>query len=213
MATPSKAVFTKGPWHVEECQQCPERGRIYVHARGWLDPKELIAEACRTDRDVDNGDVAEAEANARLIAEAGTVAHETGLTPRQLAERCKELEAAAKALLMSEQVRDWDTPEAIAIRAAIAKTGGLSARTYHYDMAEPYTYTWPEGGTYYVMFNYFSFQNGKLNVGQCESVRQEDVPAVIAALEKNGRTRASYRYENGRAVLVTAAIAKTGGAA
>jgi hypothetical protein len=36
----------------------------------------------------------EAVANANLIAEAFTVAHETGLTPRQLAERCKELEAA-----------------------------------------------------------------------------------------------------------------------
>lgn len=34
----------------------------------------------------------EAEANARLIAEAGTVHHETGLTPRQLVERVKELE-------------------------------------------------------------------------------------------------------------------------
>ena len=34
------------------------------------------------------------EANARLIAEAGTVHHETGLTPRQLVERVKELEGA-----------------------------------------------------------------------------------------------------------------------
>lgn len=121
MATPSKAVFTKGPWHVEECEQCPERGRIYVHARGWLDPKELIAEACRTDRDVDNGDVAEAEANARLIAEAGTVAHETGLTPRQLAERCKELETALR--LAAAQLAHYE-PVAPAIRAALAKTGG-----------------------------------------------------------------------------------------
>lgn len=34
------------------------------------------------------------EANARLIAEAGTVHHETGLTPCQLAERVKEMEVA-----------------------------------------------------------------------------------------------------------------------
>jgi hypothetical protein len=33
----------------------------------------------------------EEEANARLIAEAGTVYHETGLTPRQLAEQRAEL--------------------------------------------------------------------------------------------------------------------------
>ena len=37
-----------------------------------------------------------AEANARLIAEAGTVHHETGLTPRQLVNRVKELEEALK---------------------------------------------------------------------------------------------------------------------
>lgn len=33
----------------------------------------------------------EAQANARLIAEAGTVATETGLTPRQIAERHADL--------------------------------------------------------------------------------------------------------------------------
>lgn len=33
----------------------------------------------------------EVKANARLIAEAGTVLHETGLTPRQLAEQRAEL--------------------------------------------------------------------------------------------------------------------------
>ncbi len=46
-----------------------------------------------------DGDIEQVQANARLIAEAGTVAHETGLTPRQLAERCKELEAALRDML------------------------------------------------------------------------------------------------------------------
>jgi hypothetical protein len=41
--------------------------------------------------------------DALLIAEAGTVHHETGLTPRQLVERVKELEGA---LRMYEDVRD-----------------------------------------------------------------------------------------------------------
>lgn len=41
----------------------------------------------------------EAEANARLIAEAGTVHHETGLTPRQLVERVKELEEALSGVV------------------------------------------------------------------------------------------------------------------
>lgn len=40
----------------------------------------------------------EMKANARLIAEAGTVAHETGLTPRQLADLNKELLEALKDL-------------------------------------------------------------------------------------------------------------------
>ena len=38
------------------------------------------------------------QANAQLIAEAGTVATETGLTPRQLAEQRAELLEALKAI-------------------------------------------------------------------------------------------------------------------
>ena len=41
----------------------------------------------------------EAEANAQLIAEAGTVANETGKTPRQLADDNKVLLEALKELL------------------------------------------------------------------------------------------------------------------
>jgi hypothetical protein len=41
------------------------------------------------------------DANGRLIAEAGTAHHQTGLTPSQLVERVKELEEAAKLVL------DW----------------------------------------------------------------------------------------------------------
>lgn len=40
----------------------------------------------------------EAFANARLIAEAGTVLHETGLTPRELQKQRDELLAALKPL-------------------------------------------------------------------------------------------------------------------
>lgn len=38
-------------------------------------------------------------ANAEFIAEAFTVAHETGMTPRQMAERIAELEAGVNGLL------------------------------------------------------------------------------------------------------------------
>lgn len=40
----------------------------------------------------------EPEANAKLIAEAGTVANETGFTPRQLADQNKELREALESL-------------------------------------------------------------------------------------------------------------------
>jgi hypothetical protein len=43
------------------------------------------------------------EANARLIAEAGTVHHETGLTPRQLVERVKELEEVVRELVAYDE--------------------------------------------------------------------------------------------------------------
>lgn len=88
----------------------------------------------------------EAEANAAFIAEAFNVAHETGLTTRQLADAYTalrngsrvaveawkaerdELVAAAKALLMSDQIRDWDTSEAVTLRAAITKARQTAAQ-------------------------------------------------------------------------------------
>ena len=46
--------------------------------------------------------------NARLIAEAGTVHHETGLTPRQLVERVKEMEEVARALVAYDEAEHED---------------------------------------------------------------------------------------------------------
>ena len=46
------------------------------------------------------------EANAQLIAEAGTVATETGLTPRQLADQRKELLKALKEINKLAQCSD-----------------------------------------------------------------------------------------------------------
>lgn len=62
----------------------------------------------------------------RLANDRVEVAHETGLTPRKLAERCKELEAALRTIVNSEPhdgdgvVCDFDTLQSVA-RAAIAK--------------------------------------------------------------------------------------------
>lgn len=64
-------------------------------------------------------------ANAKLIAEAGTVANETGKTPRQLADLNKELLEAlimAQRLLLSiqgELFKEW--PEFQFIQSAIKK--------------------------------------------------------------------------------------------
>lgn len=48
----------------------------------------------------------EAEANAELIAEAGTVANETGFTPRQLADQNKKFGEALKELSNPESAND-----------------------------------------------------------------------------------------------------------
>ena len=77
----------------------------------------------------------EAEANARLIAEAGTVFHTTGMTPMQLVERVKQLEGALQAIVtaadspLAEGGEMWFA-EAVAppvddARAALAKCQGL----------------------------------------------------------------------------------------
>ena len=68
----SEAKPTPGPWHVANGVQI--RGEREQIAKVWM---------------MRGG---EGKANASLIAEAGTVRGETGLTPRQLVERVKELE-------------------------------------------------------------------------------------------------------------------------
>lgn len=71
---------TKGPWKL-----------IW---NGGVGPNERSM-ICKPD----GANADEARANARLIAEAGTVYHETGLTPRQLAEQRGELVAALEGCL------------------------------------------------------------------------------------------------------------------
>ena len=72
-------------------------------------------------------------ANARLIAEAGTVFHNTGLSPVQLVEMVKELKAASKHcedLLWRYEINRVNGEEladaALAmLRAALAKCEGV----------------------------------------------------------------------------------------
>ena len=88
---------TPGPWHVE----AHSRGAGHINVTGpRLLPRPrfgpVAAAYTNLAGPMDDSCVAEMAANARLIAEAGTVLHETGLTPRQLAEQRAELLEAVR---------------------------------------------------------------------------------------------------------------------
>lgn len=76
---------TKGEWIVKEWDQT---GTDFYHIRSKNKFTDLIATIFRWKGHIDKR---EAQANAKLIAEAGTVTNETGYTPRQLAEQKAEL--------------------------------------------------------------------------------------------------------------------------
>lgn len=77
-----KDRVTKGPWGAGESAD----GEYLLWAES--DPNTAIAAVFPSDS---------TDANAQLIAETGTVFHETGLTPRELAEQRAELLAALKS--------------------------------------------------------------------------------------------------------------------
>jgi hypothetical protein len=79
--------WTKGVWAIHSrygrCNVSAPNGRSICSTGGYSSNAQ------------DSGVIrAENEANAALIAEAGTVANETGLSPRQLADQRAELLAA-----------------------------------------------------------------------------------------------------------------------
>ena len=122
---------TPGPWHVE----AHSRGAGHINVTGpRLLPRPrfgpVAAAYTNLAGPMDDSCVAEMAANARLIAEAGTVLHETGLTPRQLAEQRAAL-LEALVVMESKAVRqNWndDYPEQLAqARAAIALAQGDAA--------------------------------------------------------------------------------------
>lgn len=94
---------TPGAWEIKPI----EDGKEYIRIRGtMLGSRFKIANVLMPNYGPgtkwQERDDAEAQANARLIAEAGTVHHEIGLTPRQLLEQrdslLKQLQAATDAL-------------------------------------------------------------------------------------------------------------------
>lgn len=67
------------------------------------------------------GQTSETDANGRLIAEAGTVANETGLTPRQLADQRAELLGLLQELIDIEGPQPGTAEWADKARAAIQR--------------------------------------------------------------------------------------------
>ena len=124
----SKSKHTPGPWTVIPAGQT-------IQIRGPIDPHPLLPTArqfvANTGfNDGPNGSKPSERqiANARMIAEAGTVAHETGRTPRQLADELAELLAALKAAV--------ERMEAVAEGIIISKRhNGVSPETHVYHMA------------------------------------------------------------------------------
>lgn len=91
----TKAKPTAGPWYVDT-----DQNNIARIVKGH--PNKTIA--------ISYDFRGAWEANANLIAEAGTVYHETGLTPRELVERIKQMKEAF-ALLGEKLVNMPETLE------------------------------------------------------------------------------------------------------
>lgn len=89
---------TPGPWSVFEHSWC----ETSISAPS-TDNAICLLDINHATEESQEADEAQMAANARLIAEAGTVFHETQCTPRQLAERVKELEEALRALVAYDE--------------------------------------------------------------------------------------------------------------
>lgn len=111
---------TPGPWVMTE-GKC-----IYINAQ--VDGKRrFILQRSTGEGYGINVEAEQVRADCRLIAEAGTVHHETGLTPRQLVERVKELEAVVKAALKTAQIeeqpfRNWHNQAVDALTKSLPNT-------------------------------------------------------------------------------------------
>ena len=104
------AGITPGAWYVEPSNPLIVSNDDYQIARLIVKPVQ-----------------GEAEENASLIAEAGTVANETGLTPRQLADQRAELLAALQKIIAADDAQRLSQREIEAGRAAVAKATGEGA--------------------------------------------------------------------------------------
>jgi len=108
-----KSKPTAGKWKVVQCKhwglgvEAPAGdGTVYRIAGD-------IGGQTRKDESGNWSDHSEAETNASLIAEAGNVYHETGLTPRQLAEQRGKLLSQLRIMCGKFEgcMGDWENPE------------------------------------------------------------------------------------------------------
>ena len=107
---------TKGPWIVSGLLS----DNVTVHTMGIpsnIDPACKLQIADCFDRDSQLS-WEEMNSNAKLIAEAGTVYHETSLTPRQLDDQRRELFEAIKGI-------EKDAQEMVDDAAADVQEGGV----------------------------------------------------------------------------------------
>ena len=98
-ATPTGAGPTPGPWRVLSFAASKDCRNSFVYSPRFTDGTRNSPDICRvftTCEDERPG--GEMEANARLISEAGTVRHETGLTPRELADQREMMLEALREL-------------------------------------------------------------------------------------------------------------------
>lgn len=96
---------TKGPWRAY---------RDDYHEVWSVEAGDTIADLWRMDEETHSRDPLqeeEAEANAQLIAEAGTVLHETGLRPRELVERVGQMMALLKRVHFASSKLSWERGE------------------------------------------------------------------------------------------------------
>lgn len=120
---------TPGPWTVSGLGG-PWESTLRIRAPSW----GLVAQI-GVDPGMPHWDLQQ-RANAALIAEAGTVHHETGLTPRQLVEQRDALAAALAGLdeaycragaPLSRDERTEDRKRLIAARAVLALVKGAKS--------------------------------------------------------------------------------------
>lgn len=101
--TPTKSQPSKGPWIADNVESDPFN--FYIYAEG----DDCVVVNLDRREDASPKYAERAEADAALIADAGTTYHETGLSPSELAAKLQEAKFAIETLLIHSPIDP--TPE------------------------------------------------------------------------------------------------------